>query len=332
MKPRKTPISWFKFEQLIQKIARDDGKRILHFKECLKVGRLLHLSGKNLDAALDHLANFGVIHYYPHLLPEVVFVDPQFILDKISEVVKFHYKLRYDSQSNTVMGGEWRKFINEACITLKLLKQFPENYTNFFTADNFLELMNDRLIITYLRGKEEYFMPCLLRTMDSREVDQYRVAASGVAPIAIHFSCKLVPHGVFCSLVAFLRSSQNSSPWSLFPHPESTSMPQCLTRNCIKFQLPEETPGSLTLIDAFSHFELYINNVPSDIRSRLCPSIWHTLLEGIQKAAETLKYRKLAPKQAFLCKKGNTQPHLALPAGAANYWKNANSTRTYSGL
>ena len=26
-----------------------------------------------------------VIHYYPHLLPDVVFVDPQFILDKISE-------------------------------------------------------------------------------------------------------------------------------------------------------------------------------------------------------------------------------------------------------
>ena len=94
-----------------------------------------------------------------------------------------------------------------------------------------------------------------------------------------------------------------------------------LDKDCIKFQLPEETPGSLTLIDAFSHFELYINNVPSDIRSRLCPSIWRTLLEGIQKAAETLKYGELAPKQAFLCKKGNTQPHLAFPAGAANYWK-----------
>ena len=53
LEPRKTPISWFKFEQLIQKIARDDGKRILHWKECLKVARVLHLSEKDLDAALD---------------------------------------------------------------------------------------------------------------------------------------------------------------------------------------------------------------------------------------------------------------------------------------
>ena len=163
-------------------------------------------------------------------------------------------------------------------------------------------------------------MPCLLRTMEPQEVDQYRVTASGVAPLAIHFSCKLVPYGVFCSLVAFLRSSQNSSPWNLFPHPANRTEPQCLTRNCIKFLLPEGAPGSLTLIDAFSHFEVHVNS-RHDICIHLCPSIWCTLVEGIQKAAETLKYLGLVPKQAFLCKHNNNQPHLALPADVFDYWK-----------
>ena len=322
LEPRKTPISWFKFEQLIQKLVRDYGKRILQWKECLKVARLLHLSVRDLDAALDHLANFGVIHYYPRLLPDVVFVDPQFILEKISEVVKFHYKLRHGPHSHTAIPGEWRKFISEACITHKLLKeQFPEHYTDFFTADDFLKLMKDRLIVTHLIGKDEYFMPCLLQTLEPQEVDQYQVTAPGVAPLAIHFSCKLVPHGVFCSLVAFLRSSQNPFPWNLFPHPEDPSEPQCLTRNCIKFQLPEGDPGSLTLIDAFSHFEVHVN-ARDTIYVRLCPSLWHTLVEGIQKAAETLKYSKLVPKPAFICTKcENTQPHLALPSNAFDYWK-----------
>ena len=321
LKPRKTPISWFKFEQIIQKLARDHEIRILHLNECLKVARLLHLSKKDLDAALDHLASFGVIHYYPHLLPDVVFVDPQFILDKISEVVKFHFKLRHDPTPHIAIGGEWRKFINEGFITLELLRkeQFSTHYTNFFTAADFLKLMKDRLIVTDLIGQDEYFMPCLLRTMESQEVDQYRVAASGVAPLAIHFSCKLVPHGVFCSLVAFLRSSQNSSPWKLFPHPENSTEPQCLTRNCIKFKSPKDAPGSLTLIDAFSHFEVHVNT-QCDICVNLCPSIWQTLAEGIQKAAETLKYQ-LIPKQAFLCKHNNTRPHLALLAKEPlNYW------------
>ena len=180
--------------------------------------------------------------------------------------------------------------------------------------------MKDRLIVTDLVGKYEYFMPCLLRTMKSEEIDQYRVTASGVAPLAIHFSCKLVPHGVFCSLVAFLRSSQNSSPWSLYPCPNDSTAPLCLTRNCIKFQLPEYAPGSLTLIDAFSHFEVHVNS-QHDICIHLCPSIWQTLAKGILKAAETLKYLRLVPKQAFLCKHENTRPHLALPADAFDYWK-----------
>ena len=315
LQPRETPISWFEFEKHIHKL----GRKLLHWKECLQLAKMLHLSKKHLDAALDHLANFGVIHYYPHLLPDVVFVDPQFLLDKISELVKYHYKLRCDPDPHTATQGELQKFRNEGCITLKLLKQFPEQYTDFFTPADFLKLMNDRLIAAHLISDNEYFMPCLLRTMEPEEVDQYRVTASGVAALAIHFSCGLVPHGVFCSLVAFLQSSQNSSPWSLYPCPNDPTEPMCLTRNCIKFQLPEGAPGSLTLIDTFSHFEVHVN-ARHDICVHSCPLIWQTLVEGIQKAAETLKYQ-LVPKQAFLCKHGNTQPHLALPADAFDYWK-----------
>ena len=163
-------------------------------------------------------------------------------------------------------------------------------------------------------------MPCLLRTMAPHELDQYRVtshSASGVPPLAIHFSCKLVPHGVFCSLVAFLRSQ--SSPWNLSLCPEDNTKPLCLTRNCIKFQLPEGDPGSLTLIDAFSHFEVHVK-ASHDICVRSCPSIWKTLDEGIQKAAKILRYSKLDPKQAFLCKH-NTRPHLALPNNTFDFWK-----------
>ena len=317
---RKTPISWFKFEQLIQKIAREDGKKILHWKECLKVAKLLHLSKKNLNAALDHLASFGVIHYYRHLLPNIVFVDPQIILNKISELVKHHYKLRHDPEPQTIIGGEWRKFKNEGCITLELLRQFPEHYTDFFTAADFLKLMKDRLIVTHLIGKDEYFMPCLLKTLEPQEVEQHQ--ASHVAPLAIHFSCQFVPHGVFCSLVAFLQSSQNSSPWRLSPCPEDRSAPLCLTRNCIKFQFPEGQPGSLTLIDTFTHFEVHVDTPYDDTCDRFCPSIQQTLFKGIQKAAETLRYHQLVPKLAFLCTEcENTQPHLALPADALDYWK-----------
>ena len=132
LKRRKTPISWFKFEQYITKAAKDQRRKIMCKKECLQIARSFHLSKKDHEAALDHLASFSVIHYYPNLLPDVVFVDPQFLLDKISELVKLCHKLRHNPDPHTATKGELQKFKNEGCITLKLLKEFPDEYTDFF--------------------------------------------------------------------------------------------------------------------------------------------------------------------------------------------------------
>ena len=328
MKPRKTPISWFKFEQYLQKLAQDEGTRILHRKECLKVAQLLHLSENDFDAALDHLASYCVIHYYWHLLPDVVFIDPQFLPAKISELVRYHYELRRHPCLHTATEGELRKFQNEGCITEKLLKRFPEQYTKFFTPAHLLKLMKDRLIVAELIGNDEYFMPCLLPSMDSDEIDQCRQISSSspAAALAIVFSHlrRWVPSGVFCSLVAFLQSSENSSSWSLSVSPNNSTKPLCLTRNCVKFQFPRGVPGSVTLVDAFSHFEVYVN-APHDACVAFCPSIWRTIFRGVEKVKETLQYHALQePKRAFLCKHGSdcyTQPaHLAFPADKINYW------------
>ena len=115
-----------------------------------------------------------------------MFVDPQFLLQKISELVKYHYKLRGAPDPHAATQGGLKKFVTEGCITLKLLEQFSEQYTDLFTPADFLKLMNDRLIAAHLISNDEYFMPCLLRTMESQEIDQYRVTASGVAPLNCH--------------------------------------------------------------------------------------------------------------------------------------------------
>ena len=327
IKPRKTPISWFKFEQYLQKLARDQGTKILHRRVCLEVARLLHLSENDFNAALDHLASYCVIHYYWHLLPDVVFIDPQFLPFKISELVRYHYELRRHPHLHTATAGEWRKFLNEGCITAKLLNErFPKQYTKFFTPADLLKLMQDRLIVAQLISNDEYFMPCLLPSdsMESDKINQCRQVSSSspASVLAIVFSQDLVhrwvPSGVFCSLVAFLRSSENSSSWSLSVCSNDPTKPECLTRNCIKFQFPGSAPGSITLIDAFSHFEVHIN-APLDTCVDWCPSIWRTILEGIEKAKKTLQYHALEkPKPAFLCKHSSDcytrPPHLAFPA------------------
>ena len=118
------------------------------------------------------------------------------------------------------------------------------------------------------------------------------------AALAIVFSRqrRWVPHGIFCSLVAFLQSSDNSSSWRLSVCPNNSTKPLCLTRNCIKFLFPANAPGTITLVDAFSHFEVYIN-APHNACVDSCPSIWGTLFRGIEKAKENLHYHKKSPNE-----------------------------------
>ena len=90
-----------------------------------------------------------------------------------------------------------------------------------------------------------------------------------------------------------------------------------MVQNCIKFKFPGG-PGSLTLIDMFSHFEVHVD-APYDVCFHLCPKIQRTLLKGILEATKTLRYDKLIPEVAFLCNHENTPLHLAFRADS-NYW------------
>ena len=148
-------------------------------------------------------------------------------------------------------------------------------------------------------------MPALLQIKESADVDKYRVSTTDAPdPLIIHF-----PHGarsgVFCSLVTFLLSPQNSHPcaWKLF------ESPLCLSRNCIRFQIPQY-PGSVTLIDSFAYFEVHISKA-SKYLSKLCPIIRTAVFAGLEKAANTLGYVNSKPELAFVCPCRENSPHSA---------------------
>ena len=292
---RKTPVNWYMLEQMIHKTTKELGRGVLSRDECFQIARKLHFSEKAFDAALDHLVSLNVIHYYRNLLPEVVFADVQVLLDKVTELVKYHYQLRYNPDSVAATSGELRKFRDEGRITLKLLNQFPEHYTELFTPEGFLKLMQDRLITAQQIGGDEYMMPCLLPMLEPDEVAHQVSPMAPASPLVITFPNGWAPHGVYCSLAAFLLSFLK-----LVSDPNDLAKPACLARNCIKFRLPEGNPGSFTLIDTFSRFEIHVK-AKRDVCTQLCPLLYQTIQRGLEKAASTLHYGSLCYEAAFLC-------------------------------
>ena len=88
---RQLPMQWLGFEIMLEEITQRLKRGILSRSECLEVAHRLHLDESALDAALIYLDELSLVFYYPDILREVVFTNPQVLLDKISELVKVHH-------------------------------------------------------------------------------------------------------------------------------------------------------------------------------------------------------------------------------------------------
>ena len=64
----------------------------------------------DLEAALVFFNEVCIAHYYPAILPEIVFVYAQIPLDKISELTEYAIALR-NAEVEGFVDGKWKKFL-----------------------------------------------------------------------------------------------------------------------------------------------------------------------------------------------------------------------------
>ena len=83
----KVPVWWYVLELLLQELSKELGRGILKRAECLQIAQLLNIQEQSLDAALEYFNELNIIKYSPKVLPDVIFVDSQIPLDKVSELV-----------------------------------------------------------------------------------------------------------------------------------------------------------------------------------------------------------------------------------------------------
>ena len=307
---KKLPLQWLGFEIMLEEITQRLKRGILSRRECLEVAYRLHLDESALDAALIYLDELSLVFYYPEILSEIVFTNPQVLLDKISELVKVHHeKLRRCS------GEDWQKFFCHALVTVKFLQQamFGKHYVPGLFEPKQLATLYQKLLIFANFSEGKFFVPSLLRMLGSKEVSEHRLSFdSFIAPLVLHFPDGPPRRGIFCALISFFTSPENRYPhqWKLMM-PDKSVTPNCLYRNCIEFSIPEaDTPCCVTVIDTLLHFEVHVD-VSEQPDAGFCSSIKRAIVAGLQKANLTLGYTKSTPSFAFLCPCGVGEPHPA---------------------
>ena len=299
VKPKQIPLRWHALELALQKLMLELGRGVLSKAEGLAVAQKFHFTDESFEEALKYLDSLNILFYYKAVLPDVIFCDPQVLLDKVTELVKYSYRLHTTACRCVASEGKPRKFRDQGIVTLELVskEEFRKHYVQgLFSPVELLRLFEKLLIVSPIT-EEEYLMPCLLRVSQEPTV----FAPSSSVPFLLFY----FPHspllGVFCALVAYLLSQ---AKWKLLFDASSRS-PVKVDRNTVQFEVPGSLPGAITLCDSFStYFQVSIQlpeKAPRDLCSTMCPQIRRTILAGLRKASSALYYNNCVPRDAFLC-------------------------------
>ena len=304
--PVRIPHRYFALEMALQRLAKK--KPILSIEECFQEARKFHFTRESFSAALTYLKGIKLIMHFEEVLPEVVFIDAQVLLNKITELVEHSLLIQSGScppDSTPLSQGEYEKLMFCGIITQEILSRFKSGYVPNLFKERHLILVFEHLLIVAEVGKGEYLMSSLLRTEEIPH--PLPDPASLVVPALLFYFGEGGPKlGVYCALLSSLITESN---WELLM---KNRTPVQLSRNRARFAMPGKRPGYITITDSISDTYLRVDiTFPPKISSSrseaieeckvICPLIRETVLSGIRKASRRLNYTDSIPEAAFLC-------------------------------
>ena len=327
------PMRWHAFEEKLRSLAERLGRMVMSRDECWLVAESLGLDEASFNGALDFLHRVSLMFYFRDILPHIVFIDPQVMLDKVSELIEFMFELREpededESTSDTTPAATtssgaaastpkklpvatttdvdllppgWLEFNRFGHITKQFLnsKRFNNHYhTGIFTSDDLIHLLEELLVFAKLsttEGPDTWFMPSVLKQVPAVKMGEVCVSPG---PLVVNFPDGGPQNGIFCSLMSHVLSPLNfhPCPWKLHL---ASNEPTCLYRDCIKFQVPKYA-GSITLIDRYEFFEVHVFTSEEEMQE-LWQHAQNAIFSGITTVHDTLGYSNNKPHPAIIC-------------------------------
>ena len=292
----KVPLRWYTLYQKLVEVVVGLGKKVLSRDQCRQVAESMEIEEVSCEECLVFFDGLNILFYFPDILPHLVFLEPQMLLDKVSELVEESCRMSQGKELKAT-SGDRLKLREYGQVTEKFLSEFDSHYEPpLFTPKELITLMKGLLVFADL-SEGVYFMPCLLQVVSSEVVSRYRV--SGEKALALHFPDSGPLMGMFCSTVAYLLSPENAHPcpWKVVEN--KAGSPECLNRNVIKFSVPD-IAGAVSLVDHFTHFEIHVKTHPKKT-AELWQLAHDAVFAGLKKSGKTIGYKNNTPVRAIVC-------------------------------
>ena len=308
------PARWFLFQLELQDLQETTESMVVSKSECLEIGLTLKMNRRDIEAAFMFYHDLTIFLYYPDVLPDVVFLHPQPLFNKLSELISISFTdaVAYLEEMNVVIPSNAHTQLKcEGTFMRELLDCLSEGFTPDFTADDFLKLMDDRFIIAPLPQKGKFFLPSVLPT--TSDLDNIRTPfLKQLDSFVLTWDMKPIPQGLFPALIVSLLKRHASPQFNLHQPSQFDELPveSMQFRNAI--QLSCIGPGGgVLLVDSIYWLEIYYTG-----RSTKCSVLRKAFLECIGDVVTKFQYKPILslPQESFLCSICQLVPnHLCRP-------------------
>ena len=311
------PPSFFMFEQDTIRYAKQQGREMVSFDECMEIGLQLKMGREVVLAALIYFHQHNIFLYFPKVLPELVFTDPQAPLDFVNTIVAFSYKVLAGVFPG--LPAEYAISLKNAIITEEMLQHKSLSslfIPNLYQTQHAIELFTHLCVIALLSdGKSQsegqqsrdadqptpkasttsnqrYLMPSLLK--DVPDIRRF-LPQSSVAVFVVRFSDDVVPNGTFGGSIARLLSAHG---WKVCLKEDGT--PQCLAHNIVSLHDPT-MPAQISYVNTTRHFELHVSCLDFKEYPSIFPRIRNTIFSAIRHTFGVMRFEDVTIQDAFLC-------------------------------
>ena len=296
----KVPIRWYLLQLELLRAAGKSQWKILSLADCIRIGaQSCKMNEDEVLAALKYFDELNILLYFPEVMRDLVFCDPQHLVKKVSDLIVASFP-RSSCFFEGVEEGTCKKLHNKGLFSLDLLKLNCFGMkSGLFTVEMFISLLEHLDIIAEVETagpQPTYFMPCVLhriRVDEHQRRSKWTMPNDRVDPLLIYFPSGWSPRGLFCALIVSLTSPNNTPRWTVTSNVRKFSP----SRNLIEFKVAGKR-GTVIIVDAMKWFEVHTSGIPED-----CQEIRCKIYEKMNEILTRLFYEKseVKPQDGFFC-------------------------------
>ena len=315
------PVKWYLFQIAIEELKQKK-EEIISLSTFSSIGKERKLNEEETKQALSYFHDLNICLYYPEILPLVVFTSPQYLFDKISEIVG--YALGECRKKFSVDAKTRNMLIKEGIFSKSLLKNLRIEFIDgLFSADDFLKLMHHLHIITRLLPVPInpsttthpvrsislsvpntphlpilYFMPSLLTPIDPIPIHPDN------EPLLLTWD-NTVPNGLFVFLISWLIHPSRLRLKRYEDDEEKHQLQQF--RNKITLVYCKDVAYEIIMFECPAFIGLQLRNRCTRHREDIIEqslAVFKMVLEGIQSIVNDRKWLSTVadPATGYLCK------------------------------